>query len=65
MKRWLALDDLDQATVLDLFMQAIIAHPKIPGTDSHVRGGMMEFAGLIKVELEVRLNSKEPLRKRA
>lgn len=67
MKRWLALDELDYETVDALFVQALAAHPpassdKWSGRD---RAVMMEWAGLIRVELEVRLNAREPLRKRA
>lgn len=56
--RWLALDDLDLETVSALFKQAVIAHPKIPGTSSHVDAGMLEFAALLKAELEGRLNAR-------
>jgi hypothetical protein len=57
--RWLALDRLDAQTVEELFCQAVIAHPKVHGSDGHVMLGMMEFAELVTVELETRLNSRE------
>jgi len=62
--RWLALDRLDAQTVEELFCQAVIAHPKVRGSDGHVMLGMMEFAELVTVELEGRLNAREPLRER-
>jgi hypothetical protein len=46
----LQVPDLDIETVEELFRLAITTHPRIPGSDSHVRNGMMEFARLVTAE---------------